>query len=114
MDERLKNALSFANYKLAFDQSKQLLKAQYLQNCQMAHNGGQFFIDQNLICFCKTLLQENQKSVVLLDINQTPIRIDKLEEFYNAILGIYVSSSNSYSMEFEKLKKSRNIEKIIE
>lgn len=114
MDERLEKALNFSNYMVTLSNQKRSLKEKFLSDCVFYQNGGSFFVTKELINFCKTLLDSgNTEDVILIDDNDLPIEISDMDEFFQKILSIYFSASNSYYSEYQKIKSSRLIEKII-
>jgi hypothetical protein len=113
MDERLKKALDISNYMVTLNNQKKLLKEKYYEDLLYFDSGSQFIVTQQLITFVKMLIESgNTADVVLVDDNDIPVRIDNLETFYQNILDVYFSASNSYITEYEILKKSRSVEKI--
>lgn len=114
MDERLEKALNFSNYMVTLNNQKRMLKEKYYQNLIHYYKGGQFSVSQGLISFCQTLVNNEQDDVVLVDDNDTPILIDSLEDFMADILNIYFTASNDYYVEYDKLKKSRSVEKLVD
>jgi hypothetical protein len=114
MDERLEKALEFSNYMITLNNQKRLLKEKYYQDLLHYHNGGQFTVSQTLISFCYTLLTCDQDTVVLEDDNGTPIEIDNLKEFQENILNTYFTASNSYLTEYNKIKKNRSTQSLVE
>lgn len=114
MDERLKKALDFANYRQTFTVQRKTLKEKIDAQLTYGFNGGLFKIDQTLINFVHTLKQFNRtENVVLLDSNENPILIENLEEFEEEIFDRYFTATNEYYEEYKKLKSSRSVEKLI-
>lgn len=114
MDERLEKALDFSNFMVTLNNQKRALKEKFLSDCVHYHNGGSFFVTKELINFCKTLVDSgNDEDVILIDDNDLPIEIADMTEFFEKILAIYFSASNSYFSEYQKIKSSRSVEKII-
>lgn len=114
MDERLEKALNFSNYMVTLNNQKRMLKEKYYQNILFYYKGGQFSVTPGLISFCQTLIGYEQDDVVLIDDNDTPILVDDINSFMSEILNTYFKSSNEYFSEFEKLKKSRSVEKLVQ
>lgn len=115
MDERLKKALDFSNYMVTLNNQKRLLTEKYQENLIHFYNGCQFSITKELINFVKLLLDNHQNDIaVLTDDNGIPTIVEDVEKFYNEILQVYFSASNSYHTEYIKLKKQRSVEKLIE
>jgi hypothetical protein len=57
---------------------------------------------------------DRTEGVVLLDVNDNPILIENLADFKDIILDRYTTSTLEYYEEYQKLKKSRSVEKLIE
>lgn len=113
MDERLKSALDFSNFKQSFSIKLKQIKEKIDAKLTYGYNGGIFKIDRSLLTFVQALLQAGRNNVVLLDYNENPIMIEDLESFKDEIFDRYFSSTNEYYEEFQKLKKSRSVEKLL-
>lgn len=113
MDERLEKALEFSNYMITLNNQKRMLTEKYYQNLIHYYKGGQFSVTQGLISFCQTLVSNDQDDAVLIDDNNTPILIDNIEDFTLEILNVYFTASNEYLSEFNILKSSRTVEKLV-
>lgn len=115
MDERLKAALDFSNYHYSLSIQRKTLKEKFESKLTYGCNGGIFKIDRGLICFVQFLLDKNKsKDVPIIDDNGNPILINDLEDFMTEILDRYFSVSNEYFDEYQKIKKSRTVEKLID
>ena len=114
MDERLKKALDVSNYMITINNQKRLIREKFYEDLIYFDSGSQFIVTQNLITFVKLLIETGHTTdIVLIDDNDIPVSINDLEVFYQNILDVYFKSANSYMNEYEKLKKSRSVEKII-
>jgi hypothetical protein len=114
VDERLKKALDISNYMVTLNNQKRLLKEKFYEDLIFFTDGSQFLVTQNLITFVKMLIDSGYDTdIVLIDDNDIPVKIENLENFYQDILDVYFTSANFYMNEYEKLKKSRSIEKIV-
>jgi hypothetical protein len=113
MSTRLTKALEFTNYRATLNNQKNQLKAKTQSLLSYSINGGSFTIDVPLITFCKQLLDEGQKEVVLLDIYKNPIKVD-VTKFYDEIYSRYFEVTNDYYAEYEKLRQSRKVHKILD
>ena len=113
MSTRLTKALEFANYRVTVNNQQAQLKAKTQSLLSYSINGGTFTIDIPLITFCKQLLDEGQKQVVLLDIYKNPIQID-VESYYEEIQSRYFEVTNHYYAEYEKLRKARKVHKVLD
>jgi hypothetical protein len=114
MDDRLKQALDFSNYNQTLSIQRKLLKEKIAANLTYGYNGGIFRIDQSLIGFVQMLIdRERTTDVPLLDLNNNPILVSNMIEFRDEILDRYFTSVYQYLEEYETLKKSRSVEKLI-
>lgn len=113
MSTRLTKALEFANYRVTINNQQAQLKAKTQSLLSYSINGGTFTIDIPLITFCKQLLDQGQKQVVLLDIYKNPIQIE-VESFYEEIQSRYFEVTNDYYAEYEKLRKARKVHKVLD
>jgi len=114
MDERLERALEFSNYRVTLHQQLETLKFKMRNGLTHSCNGGTFHISQELIGFCNSLILDEQTESVLLDINELPILIPDLPEFYEEIYSKYFETLNEYSAEYEKLRKARKVAAIVD
>ena len=51
--------------------------------------------------------------VVLLDANENPVLVDDLEVFREELFQRYFEVTNEYFDQYQKIKKSRSVEKLI-
>jgi hypothetical protein len=58
--------------------------------------------------------QGRTHGVPLLDINDNPIMVEDLEIFKDEIVDRYFTSTLEYYEQFENLKKSRSVEKLLD
>jgi hypothetical protein len=113
MDEKLKEALEFSNYRLTLNNQKQNLKHRMKTMLTIGFNGNMFTARLELLNFTKQLLDMNVSQYVFLDDNENPVMIDDLLEFHSRLLSAYTEALNEYFVENEKLKKMRNIKKLV-
>lgn len=115
MDDRLKNALDFSNYRQTIAVQRKTLKEKMQAKLTYGFNGGIFKIDQSLLSFVSMLCSEGRtQGVVLLDINDNPIIVEDLENFKSEIFDRFFTSSFEYQEEYDKIKKSRSVEKLVD
>jgi hypothetical protein len=115
MQEQLKKALEFSQYKQTLSVQRKVLKEKIEAKLTFGQSGGIFKIDRTLITFVQMLIdQERTHGVILLDQNENPILIDDLEKFRDEILDRYFTSTNEYFEQYQTLKKSRSVEKLLE
>ena len=113
MDERLEKALDFSNYMLTLNNQKRLLAEKYQEELLYFYNGSQFTITRELITFVSTMVSADQDELVMIDDNNFPCLIEKLDEFYADVVNVYMSASNNYHAQYLKLQKNRSVEKLV-
>jgi hypothetical protein len=114
MDDRLKSALEFSNFKQSFAVKFKQIKEKIDAKLTYGYNGGIFKIDKSLLTFVDALNQTGRTSSVILDHNENPIMIEDLSSFKDEIFDRYFSATNEYYNEFQQLKKSRSVERLLD
>jgi len=113
MDERLQKALEFSNYNLTINNQKNNIKNRVNQLKLVHYNGGVFVADQSLITFVKTMIDLDHEIFVVIDSKDNPVEILKPNEFFDEVMSAYITSSNTYLAEWNKIKKLRNVKSIV-
>ena len=115
MEDQLKRALEFSNYRQTFSIQRKSLKEKIDAKLTYGHNGGIFKIDRGLITFVQMLIDQGRTSgVPLIDANENPILIEDLTSFKDEILDRYYTSTLEYFEQYQKLKKARSVDKFID
>jgi hypothetical protein len=115
MQEQLDKALEFANYRQSFAIQRKTLKEKVDAKLTYGFNGGIFKIDRSLLNFVEMLLVKGRtENVVLLDVNDNPISIEKLELFRDEVFDRYFTATFEYLEEYQKIKKARSVETLLE
>jgi len=115
MQEQFKKALEFANYQQTFSIQRKTLKEKIEAKLTYGYNNGLFRIDQSLLTFVEILCTKGRTTgVVILDVNENPVLIDDLEKFKDEIFSRYFETTNEYFEEYQVLKKSRSVEKLLD
>jgi hypothetical protein len=115
MDEQFKQALEFSNYRQTFSVQRRLLKEKIDAKLTIGQNGGIFKIDRSLIAFVQMFIDQGRtENVPLIDDNENPIMIEDLEKFRDEIIDRYYDTTLEYYQEFQELKKSRSVEKLLD
>ena len=112
--ERLEKALDFSNTMQTFNLNKNNLKVKTQNLLSYSTNGGTFNIDQSLIGFMHMIVSSGKKEVIIMDKNDIPIKIENTEKFLEDISSLYFEAINEYYNDYQKLKSSRKIEKVLE
>lgn len=115
MDDRLKSALDFSNYRQTLAVQRRSLNEKMQAKLTYGYNGGIFKIDRPLLTFVWSLCSESRTTdVILLDQNDNPILIKDLEKFKTEVFDRYFSVTLEYYREYDRIKKSRSVEKLID
>jgi hypothetical protein len=115
MDERLKQALDFSNYRQTLSIQRKTLKEKINAKLTYGCNGGLFKIDRSLITFVQMLIDQGRvENVPLIDINDNPILIPNLNDFRDEILDRYFTATYEYLEAYELIKSSRSVEKLLD
>lgn len=115
MDMRLQQALDFAKYKETFEIQKIQAREKLESKLTVGYNGGIFKVNRELIVFVDFLLANDRTTdVPMLDSNGSPILISDLEDFKVVLLDRYFSGLLEFYNEYERLKKSRSVEKLLD
>lgn len=112
--ERLAKALEFSNTMQTFNLAKNNLKVKTQNLLSYSVNGGTFQVTQELIAFVSMAVNAGKSSLILLDKNDIPIQIDDTETFLDDTSSLYFEVINEYYNDYQKLRSSRKIEKVLE
>lgn len=112
--ERLEKALEFSNTMQTFNLNKNNLKIKTQNLLNYSNSGGSFNVNQSLISFMHMIVQSGKTEVVILDKNDIPIKIEDTAKFLEDISSLYFESINEYYNDYQKLKSSRKVEKVLE
>lgn len=115
MDDILQKALDFSNYNQTLNIQRKLIKEKLDSQLTYGAYGGVFKVDRSLIVFVQMLIDQNRtENVPLIDANNNPILVENLESFRDEILDRYFSATFEYLNEYNKIKKSRSVEKLVD
>jgi len=114
MDEKLKKALEFSNYRQTLNNQLRQLKVRTQTQLIFAKNGGSFTISRELICFFNYIVSKKLKEITVLDDNEIPIQIENPEEFLDEITIRYFEVTNDYFTDYQQIKKSRSVKLIVD
>ncbi len=114
MDERLEKALEFANYRTTLGNQKRQIRSRMNVIQTVHYEKGTFMADSHTIGFVNALIQHGKKSSVILDIKDTPILIEDLEDFCRELLEAYQAATNEYKTQIEKINRARSVKKLMD
>ena len=112
--ERLEKALDFSNTMKTFNLNKNNLKVKTQNLLSYSTAGGSFTVNQSLISFMNFVVSSGKTEITLLDKNDIPVRIEDTEKFLDEISSLYFEVVNDYYNEYQQLRSSRKIEKVLE
>lgn len=115
MDDILKKALEFSNYNQTLNIQRKSIREKLDAKLTYGNSGGIFKIDRSLIVFVQLMLDQGRtENVPLIDANNNPILISDLTKFRDDIFDRYFSATLEYLKEYENIKKSRTVEKLVD
>jgi hypothetical protein len=113
MEDLLKKALEFSNYRQTLSMQRKSLKEKIDQSLTYGFGGGIFKIDRSLMVFVQMLIDQGRvEDIPILDCNNIPILIPNLESFRDEIFNRYFSSLYEYLEKDQELRKSRSVERL--
>jgi hypothetical protein len=115
MDEVLKKALEFSNYNQTLNTQRKANREKLDAKLTYGSSGGIFKIDRSLIVFVQMMIDQGRtENVPLIDANNNPILISNLIKFKDEIFDRYFSATLEYLKDYEQIKKSRSVEKLVD
>ena len=112
--QRLEKALDFSNTMKTFNLNKNNLKVKTQNLLSYSTAGGSFTVNQSLISFMNFVVSSGKTEISLLDKNDIPIHIEDTEKFLDEVSSLYFEVVNDYYNEYQQLRSSRKIEKVLE
>lgn len=113
MDQRLKEALEYSNYRLSLATHKKniRLRAEAIQ--LVSDSGGMFRANEQLVLWLDYLVRAGASQYVLLDINDQPVMIKDLAALRDRLYDAHTKSMNLMHAETEKIKRARDVAKVV-
>ena len=112
--QRLEKALDFSNTMKTFNINKNNLKVKTQNLLSYSTSGGSFTVDQSLISFMNFVVSSGKTEISILDNNDIPVHIEDTEKFLTEVSSLYFEVVNDYYNDYQKLRSSRKIEKVLE
>lgn len=112
--ENLEKAYNYSNYSRTINNQINLLKLKVKKQLRFSINGGMFEITPEFLIHVKSYAEQGIYRAVFLDINDIPIKIEDLEEFYQEILTKERNVLNEYYEEFEKIRMVRKLTDLLD
>lgn len=111
-NDRLQQALAFANYKSAVHTRKMHLKAEMEDALHYAFGGGMFKIDKELMTFVDYLIRLGHTEAVLIDSRSNPVMVEGLAGFLENVTFKYFEATNGYHNKCMQLNRARTVEQV--
>jgi hypothetical protein len=114
MDDRLEKALEFANYRITNETQRRNMEARIDSMLTLHHNQGIFKADPTTIAFVGALSSNTSDDYhIIVDVQNRPIEVTNIKVLLDELLSTYASTMNEMLTQHNKLKKSRNVKKLI-
>lgn len=110
----LKKLLEFANYRQTLANQKKNIKERMTILQSVHYDGGSFKANQETIAFISTLINMKKETAIVIDTKDKAIEIADLKDFLETLVSAYISSTNEYKTQLDKLSKMRSIKKIMD
>jgi hypothetical protein len=115
MDERLEKAFAVANYRATLSNQRRIINEEFDHKLVYYINGGTFRIDPTLINYTKIMLElGHTHDVPFTDVNNFPIVIPDVKEFFDTIVKTYWTALNEYAIKFGELRSKRKVGEMVE
>lgn len=113
MDERLEKALEFSNYRTTLANQKTNLRNRINTIRTVHYKGSAFTATPTMIAFLSTMI-EPDKSLIVEDDKNNPVELENPQELLDQLKSAYHQAMNEYKAENEKIKRARNIKKLMD
>lgn len=113
MDDKLREALEFSNYRLTLNNQKLNLKQRMNTMLTIGYSNSMFTATLELINFVQHLLDKKVEQFVFIDDNENPVLITNLQDFHTKLFSAYTEALNEYYNDYEKLKKKRDTKGLV-
>lgn len=112
MDQRLKEAIEYSNYRLTLATHKKniRLRAEAIQ--LVSDSGGMFRASEQLILWLDYLIRNGTDQYVLNDSNDQPILVKDIPSLHKKLADGHAKAMNLLHAENEKIKRARTIAKV--
>ena len=78
------------------------------------HDNGVFKADKETIGYVSGLLSKGSKSMVILDMNDTPVEINNINELLEKLTDKHDEAIAEYHLQMTRLNKARDIKKVVD
>lgn len=113
MDQRLNDALAFANYRLTLQVQRQNILARVEAALLVSYQNAIFRTSPELIAFVDAHQRISTNPMFVNDQSDNSIKIENAKEFQELLVKAYDSAMQLKQQEQQKLKTARNPAKIV-
>jgi len=113
MDDKLKAALEFSNYRLTLNNQKLNLKQRMNTMLTIGYSSSMFTASLELINFVQHLVDRKVEQFVFIDDNDNPVLITTLEDFHIRLFSAYTEALSEYYNSYEKIKRQRDTKGLV-
>lgn len=113
MDDKLKEALEFSNYRLTLNNQKQNLIQRMNTQLTIGYSNAMFTASLEVINFVQHLIDQQVEQFVFIDNNSNPILITDLKDFHAKLFSAYAEALNEFYNDYEKIKKQRTTKGLV-
>jgi hypothetical protein len=99
------------NYLATFNQQIKILDQKFKDQCIIAQDGGLFLVTPEFLTGIKNI---NEPEQWVLDMNQNPIYIHNIANFYKRAYNVYYTALTDFGTSFNQLKSQRSVETILD
>ena len=99
------------NYRATLTQQKKIIEHRFRDQCIVSENGGLFLVTTEFLTSLKNIKEESQW---VLDMNQNPILIQNIANFYDRAYNVYYTALADFGKSFNQLKSQRSVESLLE
>ena len=115
MDEKIEKAFAVANYMATLSNQRRIILEEYNQSLLYYKNGYTFRVTPELISLTKICLDsEKTTDIVFVDLNNLPVLISSVQDFFNDITDLYFKATAVYAEKYNAIKSKRKIADIID
>lgn len=99
------------NYRNTVVQQIKILEQKFKDQCVISQDSGLFYITAEFLTSINNITESSQW---VLDMNQKPIYIQNIANFYNRAYNVYYTALADFGTSFNQLKSQRSVESILE
>jgi hypothetical protein len=99
------------NYRNIVVNQIRVIEQKFRDQCVVAQDNGLFLVNTEFLTSLKNIKEESQW---VLDMNNNPILIQNIANFYDRAYNIYYTALADFGTSYNQLKSQRSVESILE